>query len=68
MYLDEEKSFNAIHGPFNEPPLENMHFSPFLTREKPEDKHRTVIVHLSYPFGNYVNTGIDPDAYLCTPS
>ena len=44
-----------------------MHFSPFLTHEKPGAKHRGVIVDLSYPFGGSVNTGVDPDSYLGTP-
>ena len=30
-YLNEEKEFQAIFGPFKDPPFDNMHFVPFLT-------------------------------------
>ena len=66
-YLNEEKEFQAIFGPFKYPPFDNMHFSPFLTRKKPGAAHRRVIVGLSYPFCSAVNTGIDPEAYLGSP-
>ena len=33
-YIQEEKRFDAILGPFEEPPISNLHISPFLTREK----------------------------------
>ena len=35
-YLTEEKDFGAMLGPFQEPLIENLHVSPFLTRDKPE--------------------------------
>ena len=44
-----------------------MHFSPFLTREKPGAPHRRVIADLSYPEGFSVNAGVDSDKYLDTP-
>ena len=66
-YLQEEKQFGAILGPYNSCPLDNMHFSPFLTREKPGAPHRRVIVDLSYPEGFSVNAGVDSDKYLDTP-
>ena len=44
-----------------------MHFSPFLTRDKPGAPHRRVIVDLSYPEGISVNAGVDSDTYLQTP-
>ena len=66
-YLQEEKQFGAILGPYDTCPLENMHFSPFLTREKPGAPHRRVIVDLSYPEGFSVNAGVDADKYLDTP-
>ena len=31
VYLQEEKAFNAILGPFSEPPISDLHISPFLT-------------------------------------
>ena len=34
-YLQEEISHEAIYGPFQSPPLTNLHCSPLMTREKP---------------------------------
>ena len=42
-YIAEEKQFKAIYGPYKQNPFDNMHFSPFLTREKPGAPHRRVI-------------------------
>ena len=63
-YLQEERDFNAILGPFKEPPVPDLHVSPFLTREMPGATNRRVIVDLSYPHGASVNSGVDPDMYL----
>ena len=48
QYLKEEIEFEAIVGPFSEPPLTNFHTSPFMTREKPGGDHRRVIMDLSF--------------------
>ena len=66
-YLTEEKAFGAILCPFKEPPSDNLHISPFLTREKPGASHRRVIVDLSFPHGYSVNNGVQSDKYLGTP-
>ena len=66
-YLTEEKAFGAILGPFKEPPIDNLHICPFLTREKPGASHRRVIVDLSFPHGYSVNNGVQADKYLDTP-
>ena len=63
-YIKEEKSFGAILGPFKEPPMQNLHFSPFMTRHKPNSDTRRVIVDLSWPRGESVNAGVEKDAYL----
>ena len=65
-YLQEERSFNAMHGPFTEKPFKNLHCSPFLTREKPDSENRRVIVDLSWPKGNSVNDFVDSDHYMGT--
>ena len=46
-YLEEEVKFGAIVGPFEREPIVNCHTSPFMTREKPNAKHRRVIIYLS---------------------
>ena len=37
-YIDEERRHGAILGPFQMHPLENAHFSPFMTRHNPIPK------------------------------
>ena len=65
-YLTEECQFGAIYGLFKDEPLDNMHFSPFLTRDKPGAPLRRVIVDLSYPDRMSVNAGVDSDTYIQT--
>ena len=59
-----EKSFGAIIGPFKEPPINDLHFSPFMTRHKPNSDTRRVILDLSWPRGESVNAGVEKDAFL----
>ena len=65
-YLKEEIQFGAIQGPFTENPIENCHFSPFLTREKSNASHRRVIIDLSWPKDASVNLGVDKNSYLAS--
>ena len=65
-YITEEKSFNAIVGPFKDHPCPNGHISPFMSREKPDSNNRRVIIDLSWPLGQSVNSGIDKTTYLGT--
>ena len=51
-------------GPFREPPFQDSHVLPFLTRDKPNSEHRRVIMDLSYPKGQIVNAGVDSETYL----
>ena len=45
-YIQEEIGFGAIVGPFLDPPFQEIHISPFMTREKPGWAHRRVIMDL----------------------
>ena len=65
-YLQEETKFKAIIGPFDNSPIANLHYSPFMTREKANAPHRRVIIDLSWPKEASVNLGIDKDSYLAT--
>ena len=65
-YIQEEQKFGAIHGPFDHPPFDNFHTSPFTTRDKPGAPHRRVIIDLSFPQGEAVNSNIDKNQYLGT--
>ena len=66
-YLDGEGKHKAILGPFKDRPIKNLHISPMMTRKKPNATHRRVIIDLSFPQGQSVNTGIPRDQYLGTP-
>ena len=63
-YLKEEIDNKAMLGPFETPPIKNLHISPFMTREKSNSDQRRVIMDLSWPSGESVNAGVTPDKYL----
>ena len=55
-FIQEELSFGAMLGPFNEKPIPR-HTSPLTTREKSRSDTRT-INDLSWPKGGSVNAGV----------
>ena len=66
-YLAEEMQHDAILGPYDSKPIEDLHISPMMTRDKPNAPHRRVIIDLSFPQGQSINAGIPKDQYLGTP-
>ena len=58
-YIEEEQKFGAIIGPFEKSPIKNLHYSPFMTRDKPNSENRRVILDLSWPRGESVNAGVE---------
>ena len=50
-------------GPFQEPPIPNLHCSPLGSREK-KDGTRRLIMDLSQPLGESVNEGIPKEDFL----
>ena len=66
VYLAEELQHQAILGPFKHPPIDKLHTSPFMTRDKPNSANRRVIIDLSWPLGESVNAGVPSDKYLGT--
>ena len=62
-YLEKNVQSQAILGPFKEPPIPGMSFSPMMTVPK-EVAERRVIVDFSFPPGSSVNDGIPKDRYL----
>lgn len=59
-FIQTELSFNALLGPFSEPPFQPWtRLSPLMTRPKKNSIERRVIVDLSFPHGLDVNSGID---------
>ena len=51
-------------GPLRDPPIDSLHISPFMTRDKSSSDNRRVIIDLSWPKGQSVNSGVDSDRYL----
>ena len=64
-YLKEEVEYGAIVDPFIDP-IKNLHVSPFMTRDKSSSEHRRVIIDLSWPIVQSVNSGVASDNYLNT--
>ena len=64
VYLTHEMNHGAMLGPFRHPPMDNLHISPFMTRDKLSSDNRRVIIDLSWPKGQSVNSGVDSDRYL----
>ena len=65
-YLREEIDNKAMLGPYKDSPIENLHISPFMTRDKANSVNRRVIIDLSWPHGGSVNAGVPSDRYLGT--
>ena len=65
-YLESEIRHQAIVGPFQTPPFEQLHVSPMMTRPKP-DGSRRVIVDLSWPKGCGVNSRIPDNEFDSNP-
>ncbi|MCP4261545.1 MAG: hypothetical protein GY774_29190, partial [Planctomycetes bacterium] len=66
-YLDTEKGYGAIIGPFDNKPLEWLMVSPMLTREKSGSAKQRIIIDMSFPNKLSVNDGISKDVYLGLP-
>ena len=66
-YFQVETSKHAMLGPFNEQPFETMHFSPLMAHDKPDGGGGgggvRVIVELSWPLGQSVNSCITPNIF-----
>ncbi len=62
--LQKEMDANRLAGPFREKPIGNLIVSPIGIIPKSEPGKYRLIQHLSYPEGDSINDGIDPE--LCT--
>jgi len=60
--FNKELTKKHISGPYNSPPFPNLHCSPVGAREKPDGSAR-IILDLSQPQNNSVNSGIARDEY-----
>lgn len=61
--INKELLLGRLAGPFDYPPLPNLHVSPVGIVPKNDGGWR-MITHLSYPDGGSINDGIDPG--LCS--
>ena len=59
-YFAVEITYKAMVGPLCSSPFERTHYSPLITRNKPDGGVR-VIVDLSWPINNSVNSAIPDD-------
>lgn len=67
-YLNIEQEAGAIIGPFEENPLcTQIKLSPLNTVPKRDSEERRIILDLSLPKGNSVNSHIPKDSYLGKP-
>ena len=66
-YVQTERKYGALLGPFVNPPINNLHVSPFLSRPKPDSAKHRIILDLSFPKAFAVNSYIPKDVYLETP-
>ena len=55
FYLIEKDTEGAMLGPFQNPPLDNLHPSPFMTLDKSSSDNRTGETDLSWPLGTSMN-------------
>ena len=66
-YIETEKNYQAIYGPYKDPPHGNKtHVSPFMSREKADSENRRIIIDLSWPKGASKNNFTPPNVYLNT--
>ena len=72
-YISKGVDSQALLGPFNYSPIQDLCFSPLMSVPK-EDDRRRVIVDFSFPPGRAINDGISKSTYLdfevdfCLPS
>ena len=62
-YLSNNVKMQALLGPFEVSPLQDLCFSPLMSVPKEETKRR-VVVDFSFPPGKSINDGISRAAYL----
>ena len=66
-YIKTEAEHAAICGPYKNPPYgTNTQVSPFMSREKPDSKNRSIIIDLSWPPGASINSFTAANLYLTT--
>ena len=67
-YIQTEITHGALAGPFEQPPFTPwFHTSPMMVRDKKDSADKRVIVDLSWPKGDSVNSNIPCDTYQGTP-
>ena len=67
-FLRSEITNGHISGPYATPPFDSFCTSPLNSVPKPDSAERRIIVDLSWPIGEGVNSGIQTDFYLGVPT
>lgn len=66
-YLENEKTYNVVLGPFEKKiPFKEFCISPLNSVSKRDSVERRVILDLSFPEGGAVNEGISKEFYMGT--
>ena len=55
-YIADEIRYGAMMGPFENTPLDEYHVSPLMSRPKSDSEDRRIIVDLSWPKGQSLNS------------
>ena len=63
-YINTEVGHLAMHGPYDSPPIPVLPTSPMMSRPKPNLTNRRIIVDLSWPQDDAVNTSLDSEFHL----
>ena len=63
-YIELERGFGALGGPYDTQPFTFMQVSPLMTRTKKDSIHRRVIMDLSWPPDLSVNDAIQGEWYV----
>ena len=64
MYLANEVRLGRVAGPFDVPPVQDLHISSFgVIPKKGQPGKWRLIVDLSSPLGHSVHNGIDPESW-----
>ena len=63
-YIETERGFEALGGPYGSPPFTYMQTSPLMTKPKKDATHRRVIMDLSWPPMYSINDAIKGKEYV----
>ena len=66
-YIEVERGYGALGGPYDRQPFNYMQLSPLMTKPKKDSDHRRVIMDLSWPPAASINDAIGGIEYVDGP-